>query len=177
MDMVTPFPRPRAELDAALGEAMESEANRSFVLARRLVGNDADAADALQDAWLRAWRCREAWRGEGPAGAWLRTIVVRECLRSLRWRGVRRWLPFGAAVPDRADPASGPDGALDAARVRAIVANLPPQQRVVFTLRFDEGWTLPEIASTLDVTADTVKTHLARALDRVRCALGAADDL
>ncbi len=175
--MVTPFPRPRAELDDELRTAMEAEANRHFALARRLLGDDADAADALQEAWLRAWRGRDAWRGEGPAGAWLRAIVARECLRTLRWRGVRRWLPFGERVPDHADPVAAPDGALDAARARLAVAALPTQQRIVFTLRFDEGWTIPEIAVALELSGETVKTHLTRALDRLRGVLGAPDVL
>ena len=175
--MVSPFPRPRAELDAELRDAMETESQPHFALARRLLGDDADAADALQEAWLRAWRGRDAWRGEGPAGAWLRAIVVRECLRTMRWRGMRRWLPFGEQVPDRPDPGPAPDGGLDLRHARAAVAALPTQQRVAFTLRFEEGWTLPEIASALDVTPDTVKTHLTRALDRVRGVLGAAHAL
>ena len=176
--MVTPFPRPRAELDAALREAMEAEAARHFALAARLLGDPTDAADALQEAWLRAWRGRDAWRGEAPAAAWLRAIVVRECLRTMRWRGVRRWLPFGAHVPDAVDAAApAPDHGLDVALARAAVAALPAQQRVAFTLRFEEGWTLPEIAEVLDVTPDTVKTHLARALTGVRRALGAPDVL
>ncbi len=171
--MAMPLPRSRSELDAALAAAMEAEATRTFALARRLVGDDADAADVLQEAWLRAWRSREAWRGDGPAGAWLRAIVVRESLRALRWRGVRRWLPFGDRVPDAAAPEASPDLGLDAARVRALVARLPDQQRVVFLLRYDEGWTVPEIALALELSPETVKTHLARALDRARSAFGA----
>lgn len=175
--MATPLSRSRADLDAALCDAMAADATRSFALARRLVGDESDAADVVQDAWVRAWRNRDAYRGEGPAGAWLRAIVVRESLRALRWRGLRRWLPFGDHTPEPIEAGAAPDAGLDAARVRAVVATLPGQQRIVFTLRFDEGWTIPEIAGALELSPETVKTHLARALDRARAALGADHDL
>lgn len=177
MQMATPIPRPRSELDAELRAAMESESARQFSLCLRMMGNEADARDVLQDAWLRAWRNREAWRGEGPAPAWLRAILVRECLRSLRWRSVRRWLPFGAQVPDTASPAANPEAALDAERVACLVAELPSQQRVAWGLRFSEGWSVPEIAAALELSPETVKTHLARALERVRAGLGVRDEL
>jgi RNA polymerase sigma-70 factor (ECF subfamily) len=177
MTMAAPLPATRPELHAQLLAAMEQEHARAFALALRLVGNDADARDALQDAWVRAWRARDQFRDGGKAGPWLRAIVVRECMRALRWRAVRRWLPLGPAVPDPpADlPATG--DRLDAARVRRTLATLPAQQRVVFALRFEEGWTVPEIADSLGVGVETVKTHLSRALARVRADLGAADAL
>jgi RNA polymerase sigma-70 factor, ECF subfamily len=177
MTMTAPIPATRQELHDQLLAAMGSEHQRCFGLALRLVGNDADARDALQDAWVRAWRNRDAWSGEGDVGAWVRTIVVRECMRSLRWRSVRRWLPFGEGVPEVAAPAALATDHLDAARVRSLIATLPAQQRAVFTLRFDEGWTVPEIAGSLGIGTETVKTHLARALHRARTALGAHDDL
>lgn len=172
MDMAAPLPATRNALDAELHAAMVAGAERSLSLAIRLLGNRADAGDALQDAWLRAWSKRRDRREDSPAGAWLRVILVRECLRTLKWRGVRRWLPFGERVPDVADAPAPTDEQLDAARVRALVAAFPAQQRVAFTLRFDEGWTLPEIAEALGVAPETVKTHLARALQRVRAELG-----
>lgn len=167
----------RADLDVALHAAMEAEADGLGRLALRLLGNEADAADALQEAWVRAWSRRADWRGDGPPGAWLRAIVARECLRAMRWRSVRRWLPFGEKLPDVEAPESGTEAGLDAERVRAVLTALPPQQRACFTLRFYEGWTVPEIAASLDLGDETVKTHLARALDRVRARLGGSRGL
>lgn len=177
MDMATPLPATPlpngvSALDAALHEAMVAGSERGFTLAYRLLGNHADASDALQEAWLRAWSKRRDRQEDAPAGAWLRVILVRECLRTLKWRGVRRWLPFGHRVPDFADAPLRTDEQLDAARVRTLVAAFPPQQRIAFTLRFDEGWTLPEIAEALGVAPETIKTHLARALQRARAELG-----
>ncbi len=170
MTRTVPLSAPHDPLRQPLLDVMEREHARCVALAFRLMGNDADARDAVQEAWVRAWRCRDAWSGEGDAGAWVRAILVRECMRSLKWRSMRRWLPFGADVPDVPAPITA--APLDVDRVRQVVTTLPAQQRVVFTLRFDEGWTLPEIATSLHISPETVKTHLARALDRVRAALG-----
>lgn len=167
---------PRTEPHAQLLEGIEAEHVRSFALAVRLLGNEADARDALQEAWVRAWRSRDAWRGEGNVRAWLRTIVVRECMRSLKWRSLRSWLPFGGEEAEVAATMQ-PGDTLDVSRIRELATKLPTQQRIAFTLRFDEGWTVPEIADSLGVGTETVKTHLNRALERLRGALGAHDDL
>lgn len=165
-------------VDAALHRAMQAEAPRLGALAGRMMGNEADAADVMQEAWLRAWSNRETFRGEGPPAAWLRAIVVRECWRSLRWRGVRRWLPFGERGDEHAeelavaDPAAGADTMLHARRVRSLVEALPAKQRLVVGLRYDEGWSIAEIATALDLSPETIRTHLARGLDRVRTTLG-----
>jgi RNA polymerase sigma-70 factor (ECF subfamily) len=73
-----------------------------------------------------------------------------------------------APLDARDSNASSPEYALDAARVRALVERLPPRQRQLWGLRFDEGWTIPEIAEATGIGAETVKTHLSRALITVR---------
>lgn len=154
--------------EAALCEALARESGALLALATRMLGDAADAADALQEAWLRAWTRRDALRDEAALRGWLRTIVARECLRALRWRAVRRWTPFGDHLPELPSNASSPEHALDAARVRALVERLPPRQRQLWGLRFDEGWTIPEIAEATGLGVETVKTHLSRALAAVR---------
>ena len=153
--------------DAPLHEALADEAPALAALARRILGDAAEADDALQEAWLRAWRHKEALRDPAARRGWLRRIVVRECLRSLRWQALRRWLPFGEATPEALAPGDA-TASLDARRVRAAVGRLPAQQRLAFGLRFEEGWTLPEIAAAMDLSPETVKTHLGRALAKVR---------
>ncbi len=176
MTMTAPLPVAETDRAARVLAAIQAEQGRSFGLAMRLLGNEADARDALQEAWARAWRARESWRTDSAAGAWLRAIVVRECYRTLRWRGLRAWLPFGPGQEQAALDPNGDDTS-DVSRIHAVVRNLPPKQRVAFTLRFEEEWTIPEIAVGLGVGPETVKTHLARALERVRAALGAPHGL
>ena len=99
-------------------------------------------------------------------GGWLRQIVVRECLRGLRWRQLRRWLPWEEA--DRADPAPLADQALADVQlqnsIKRAMDQLSPKQRLVVGLRFEEGWTIPEIAAAAEMSPETVKTHLSRAI-------------
>jgi RNA polymerase sigma-70 factor (ECF subfamily) len=176
---VTPtLPRVTPALDeAAFVRVLEAGAPRLHALARRMLGDGDDARDAVQEAWIRAWTRRNQLRTEAAAAAWTRAIVARECLRTLRWRAVRRWLPFGDALPDRAAPDAGPEDALAAAevarRARRAAERLPPRQRLCWGLRFDEGWTVAEIAAATDLTPDTVKTHLGRALAAVQEAVHA----
>ncbi len=175
MDLPVPA---SAAPSAALAEqdlcrALELEAPALLAMATRMLGDAADAADALQEAWLRAWTRRAALRDPAALRGWLRQIVARECLRSLRWRAVRRWIPFGEDLPERPLEQVPPELALDVARVRALVERLPPRQRQLWGLRFDEGWTIPEIAEATGLGAETVKTHLARALSTVRGSLEA----
>ncbi len=163
--------------EAALVRILEAGAPRLHALAGRMLGNGDDARDAVQEAWIRAWTRRDRLADANAVDAWLRRIVVRECLRVLRWRAVRRWLPFGDAVPDLAAPGPAPDGALAAAevarRARIAAERLSPRQRLCWGLRFDEGWTVAEIAAHTGLAPDTVKTHLGRALAAVQEALDA----
>ncbi len=164
-----------APSDAELELLFAETAAAHTTLAARLLG-DADAAhDAVQEAWIRAWRARGQVQDRTLAAAWLRKIVVRECLRTLRWRALRRWVGLEAAELAGSEPPVL-DRLVDAervARVRSVLAVLPPQQRVAWTLRVEEGWPLADIAATLDVSTETVKTHLARATSRLRSQLDA----
>jgi RNA polymerase sigma factor (sigma-70 family) len=80
-------------------------------------------------------------------------------------------LSLAAWLPDSVDPAPRADDALDRARavasLRAVVDRLPPRQRLVWGLRFDEGWSVAEIAAATGIGPETVKTHLKRALQKV----------
>lgn len=157
--------------DAAFVAALESAAGPHLALALRMLGREEEAREVVQDAWLRAWRHRGAVREAAALHGWLRQIVARECLRSLRRRALTRWLSWGAELPEAPSPAPGPEHAVaDAqalARVRRAVERLPPKQRLAWGLRFDEGWSVPEIAAAMGTSAETTKTHLGRALERV----------
>lgn len=171
------FPADVALDEAALVRVLEAGAPRLHALAVHMLGDGDDARDAVQEAWIRAWTRRGQLRTEAAAAAWTRAIVARECLRILRWRAVRRWLPFGDAVPDVPIAGPAPDDALAAAelaaRARVAAERLPPRQRLCWGLRFDEGWTVAEIAAATGLAPDTVKTHLGRALIAVQEAVHA----
>lgn len=161
---------PTALSDEAFVAALQDASPAHLSLALRMLGRDEDARDALQEAWFRAWRGRAAVREEAALHGWLRRIVARECLRLLRRRAMRSWLPFLAeSEPPCWLP--GPEVRVAErealAAVRRAVDQLPPKQRLCWGLRFDEGWGVAEIAAALEVSVDTVKTHLGRAVATV----------
>ncbi len=162
--------------EATLLAALDRVAGAHVALATRITGNAEDGREVVQEAWFRAWRHRGSLHADGALEGWLRAILVRECYRHLTRRALRRWLPFGEKVPDLADPRPTPERAVADAdtirRLRHYVEALPPRQRLAWGLRFDEGWTVPEIAAATDTSPDTVKTHLERALATLQRRLG-----
>ncbi len=154
----------------------------AFRVCRSLLPPGEDVEAAAQDVLVRVLRGLPQFAGRGSVAGWVASIAVNLCRDRLRRR---RLVPFvsldGGKGPEAADPmavlpAGEPDPervamarqAVD--RVRIEVAALPPRQRETFTLRFFAGLGLEEIAAALAVDVGTVKTHLHRAVRRVRAA-------
>jgi RNA polymerase sigma factor (sigma-70 family) len=140
-------------------------------------GEDVEAA--VQETFIRALRALPRFTGAGSFASWLLSIAVNLCRDSLRRH---RLVPF-VALETSEDGELGPLDVLATgepspervamarqavARVRRVVASLPERQREVFTMRFFVGLDLAAIAAALAVDSGTVKTHLHRALRRVR---------
>jgi RNA polymerase sigma-70 factor, ECF subfamily len=154
---------------------------------RLLLGctRDPDAADTLtQECFLRAYQKRASYRGEASIGTWLARIAVNLAMdhgrspRSGFWRRLLGGADSAnprAEIAARADAHASPLRELEAreevAAMWSIVAELPALQRMVFTLRFVEDMTLEEIAQAAQLQLGTVKSHLFRALAKVRAAL------
>ena len=102
--------RDEAELEQRFAALVSSHRERALRLAWRLVGgDDAAAADVVQDAFVRAWRSLDGFRGDARLSTWLYRIVVRQAANHRRWRGVRdRW---GSVLHEEApDPRPRPTG-------------------------------------------------------------------
>jgi RNA polymerase sigma factor (sigma-70 family) len=141
-----------------------------------------DVEGAVQETFLRALRSLTRYSGAGSFGGWLVSIALNYCRDRLRRK---RLVPFVTLERDDGDEggvlavasADGPDpervamARQAAARVRSELRRLPQRQREVFTLRFFVGLELEGIASALAVDVGTVKTHLHRAVRRVRTAV------
>jgi RNA polymerase sigma factor (sigma-70 family) len=150
---------------------------------RHLLPRDDDIDGAVQEALLRALRGLARFTGEGSFAGWLATIAVNLCRDRLRRRRLVPFVPLeNDADGDRGGPlavlrADAPDPERAAmarqavGRVRREVAALPERQREAFTLRFFVGMELDAIAQALGVDVGTVKTHLHRAVRRVRSAV------
>lgn len=150
-----------------------------FRTCRHLLPVGEDVEGAVQETMLRALRHLARFSGEGSFGGWLVAIAVNYCRDLLRRR---RLVPFTslevndenensplAVVPSGEPSPERVAMAREAVRrLRREVAALPRRQREVFALRFFVGLDLSGIAEALAVDVGTVKTHLHRAVQRVR---------
>lgn len=131
---------------------------------------DAEAADAVQDAFACALQADDLVRDSGAWPGWLRTVAFRCYVRSLAGRAGRHGLLAMAEVPE---PAAAAGPAVDAELRRqeelvlSLLAALPPQQRRVFALHYD-GWGTAEIAALLGMEHAAVRQNVARARAALR---------
>lgn len=141
-------------------------------LAWRLTGGDqATAEEVAQEAFLRAHRALDRFRGEAALSTWFYRILVRQAANHRRWAGVRQYWS-GMFREDAPDPRPAPrrDPALRD-RIAAAMDGLSPQQRSVFTLVHLEGFTVEETAEIVGCATGTAKSHLHRALKALRTEL------
>jgi RNA polymerase sigma-70 factor (ECF subfamily) len=170
---------------------------RLYRVARSVLRDDAEAEDALQDAYLQAYRALPTFRGESALGTWLTRIVVNAALMRQRKTGrlaevIALGADYDAAAADAAaadaDAATGPHSAdnspgnleqpdLAAFRgqtrrlIETGIDKLPAAFRTVFVLRAVEELTVEETAATLDIPEATVRTRYFRARAMLREAL------
>ena len=135
--------------------------------------NAADAEDAAQDGFVKAWRALGRFRTGEPFRPWLLRIVANEARNRRRSAGRRAHLALRAATErPSGDAAPSPEAAFLSAEQRdqllAAVNELPDDQRDVISLRYFLGLTEHEIGETLGLPEGTVKSRTARALERLR---------
>jgi RNA polymerase sigma-70 factor, ECF subfamily len=133
-----------------------------YRVALRMLGSEADAQDAAQETFVRAWRALPRFRGDSATSTWLYRIVTRRSLDVLAARRPSESLE-AAPAPAGTDPA---EAAEQHERLRAVaraVAALPPEQRAALVLREFEGLPYDQIAEVLDTTVPTVKGRIHRA--------------
>ena len=144
----------------------------AFRLARWLTGNTADAEDVVQDAYLRAFRYLDAFRGDNFR-VWLLTIVRNSFLDWLKDnRSSRQLFQPAPADLDYTDPSPSPEAMLldrvDNETLAALMAQLPAEYREVLILRELEDLSYKDIAAVTDVPPGTVMSRLSRARRALR---------
>jgi RNA polymerase sigma-70 factor (ECF subfamily) len=154
----------------AFGELFLRHRDRLWAVALRTVCDPEEAADALQDAMVSAFRRAGDFRGDSAVTTWLHRIVVNASLDRLRRRAARPAVAGGdeealeALAPHDADPARATDTRLD---VEAALRILPPQQRAALVLVDMLGYSVDAAAAILEVSPGTVKSRCARARARL----------
>jgi RNA polymerase sigma-70 factor (ECF subfamily) len=155
----------------AFGVLVERYERAVYHLAVRTLRDGEEAKDATQEAFFKAFRALNTFRSGAKFSTWIFTIVYRVCCDRL----ARRKRFSGDELPDRADPAAGPqeqaESADEARRLRAAIDALPEKYRTVITLFHLQNKQYEEIAQVLDLPLGTVKTHLFRAKEQLRKAL------
>jgi RNA polymerase sigma-70 factor (ECF subfamily) len=176
--------------ETAAFEALMRRHNRMlFRTARAILRDDAEAEDALQEAYLQAYRAIGTYRGEAKLSTWFARIVANEALMRLRKHARRAEIvPLQSSallegvdqIPDT-DMDKTPERTAQRLELRRLLeANidaLPDDYRVVFVLRAVEEMPVEETAAVLGIPAATVRSRLFRARSLLREALAAKIDL
>jgi RNA polymerase sigma-70 factor, ECF subfamily len=146
--------------------------DRLWAVALRTLGDTEEAADALQDAMISAFRRAGDFRGESAVTTWLHRIVINACLDRLRRKASRpatsamdeRALDAVAPGPAHPDHAADTDTSLD---VLAALRTLPDEQRAAVVLIDMLGYSVADTAEVLGISPGTVKSRCARGRARL----------
>jgi RNA polymerase sigma-70 factor (ECF subfamily) len=151
----------------AFAELVRRHQDRLWRVALRTLGNPDDAADAVQDALVSAYRAAGGFRGESAVTTWLHRIVVNACLDQARRRTARPTSPLDeSAAADR--PAPDLLGSRETAtEVLAALRRLPIEQAAAIVLVDVEGYPVADVAEILEVPVGTVKSRCARGRARL----------
>ena len=171
--------------DGAFAACVRTYCGRMLVVARRLLGNEADAEDAVQEAFASAFQGIARFHGLSSVGTWLHRIVVNAALGRLRSRrrhpeqSMEDLLPhFGEGehqvnppAPWKATPETGLQVQEARELVQSGISRLPESYRTVLLLRDIEGLDTEETARLLATSPGVVKTRLHRARQALRTLL------
>ncbi|MFD7027674.1 RNA polymerase sigma factor SigM [Streptomyces sp. NPDC059917] len=152
----------------AFGELVRRHRDRLWAVALRTLGDREDAADAVQDALVSAYRAAHTFRGESAVTTWLHRITVNACLDRARKAASRKTAPLDDT--DRLERLLEPHESAEAPAERhdlhrqllAALATLPAEQRAALVLVDMQGYPVAEAARILDVPTGTVKSRCAR---------------
>ena len=152
----------------AFGTLVERYDRAVFHLALRTLRDREEARDVAQEAFFKAYRSLRTFRPDAKFSTWIFSIAYHACCDRLS----RRKRYSNEELPDRADPAAGPEREAvahdEARRLRAAIDALPEKYRTVITLYHLQGRQYEEIAQVLQMPMGTVKTHLFRAKEQLR---------
>ncbi len=169
------------------GEIVERHQRRASRIAFHYLRDAADADDAVQDAFIRAFTHLETYRDELPFEVWFTRILVNGCLDRIKSRTRRsRWMlamedqGVGGEALDPAAEQPTPEARTLAAERRrqlsAALARLPERQRAVFVLSQEQGYSSREVSAMTGMKESTVRVHLFRAIRKLRTLLQSTID-
>jgi RNA polymerase sigma-70 factor (ECF subfamily) len=166
----------------AFAELVSRLSDQVYGLAFRLLGNEQDARDAAQDAFVNIWQSRRRWSPKGAVSTWAYRITTNICLNRLRSRKRWRFLSVEASsdesrgsivipIPEEESPDFRTEQEDVRRGVEAAISKLPPRERAAILLRHYRGLSGKEVAAILDTTIYGVDSLLFRARKRLRSML------
>ena len=155
----------------AFGMLVGASIGHLEAVARLIVRDHELARDAVQDAYIRAWRDLPGLRDPDKFDAWLQRLTVNACLDVLRRRRRR---PIEVDLAPITPPSVGDETGLVADRdqLERGFRHLGPEQRAVLVLHYYVGLAVPAVAETLGIPLGTAQSRLGRALAALRVAMG-----
>jgi RNA polymerase sigma-70 factor (ECF subfamily) len=167
--------RLRAGDEDAFEALFRAHSGAMLAVARRFLGDTDDAADAVQDAFVSAFKAMGSFGATSRLGTWLHRITVNACLMKIRGRKRSRLVPLDES---HTPVCRSEDDYLSrvevAEQVRACIDQLPPAYRTVIRLRHIEGVGTAEAAVRLGTNEGVVKVRLHRARQALKALLVAA---
>ncbi|MFC9116729.1 MULTISPECIES: RNA polymerase sigma factor SigM [Streptomyces] len=157
----------------AFGEIVRRHRDRLWAVALRTLGDREEAADAVQDALVSAYRAAHTFRGQSAVTTWLHRITVNACLDRARKAASRKTAPVDDAerleqLLEPHESASAPAERNDLHRqLIEAMGTLPPDQRAALVLVDMQGYPVAEAARILDVPTGTIKSRCARGRARL----------
>ncbi|HYF70263.1 MAG TPA: RNA polymerase sigma factor [Ohtaekwangia sp.] len=135
----------------------------------RITGDEDEAQDVLQEAFISAFKNLESYRGDAPFGAWLKRIVINKAVTALQKRKFER-IPEDEKwdVPEEDEPVLEYSGGLTVERVKKAIEQLPTGYRTVLSLYLLEGYDHQEIGEIMGINESTSKSQLNRAKAKLR---------
>jgi RNA polymerase sigma-70 factor (ECF subfamily) len=152
-------------------DVYDQHVDRIYRLALRMTGNVSMAEDLTQDIFVRAFDRMQQFRGDSALGTWLHRVAISVILNAVKKREVTT---AREVALDATSPAASNSGAIELDvrdRVRAAVARLPEELRVVVLLYDVEGYTHNEIADMMNISAGACRMRLLRARQILRTML------
>ncbi len=171
--------------EQAYAQLLTEHGGRLLAVTRRLLRNEEDAHDAVQDAFLSAFRAIQNFSGDSRLSTWLHRIAVNAALMKLRKKAAHAEQSIDSLLPafledgHQAHPARRWGDSVESevvraelrARVQRLIAELPSQYRIVLQLRDIEELDTDETAHALGLSSGAVKTRLHRARQALRTLL------
>ena len=152
----------------AFGILVDRYHDRYARYAVHMMGNREDAEEALQDAFVRAFRSLDQYEERERFGAWLYRILVNQCRNALE-RRKREAAAFPDIDPETvALPAAGEEEETARERLRELLIALPAVQREALLLKYTEDMTFDEMAAVTGVGVSALKMRVRRAIERLR---------